>query len=111
VGADTVVVCATSKVGEVQLFAFERDLPPNSIVKVSPSEYSEFKKETIFNCNSPRVYTRAFLEELITDKKMLKATLPVIPEPILKRLQTGVCISPMVESNVQKLVEDSISEM
>lgn len=108
--AETVVVCATSKVGKVQLFAFERNLPPNSIVKVSPGEYSEFKEETIFNCNSPRVYTRVFLEELIAGKKMLKATLPVIPDSILNRLQTGICISPMVESNIQKLVENSISE-
>ena len=103
-GIDTVLICATTKIGETQLFVVKRRLPAETVVRVRPEEYTEFSKETIFNCNHPFVYSRSFLEKLIEDKRMVKAALPIISNEILTKLKNGVLASTIVEVEIQKLI-------
>ena len=86
------------------MFAYTRNLPGETVVRVSPSDYNTLTKETIFNCNSPRVYPKSYLVQLIIDKNMIKATLPKMPEEIVARLQRGVLASPMVETSTKNLI-------
>lgn len=102
------LACASSKIGEIQMFAVKRNLPGNTVVRVGPSEYSPFTRDTIFNCNNPWVYPRAFLEQLIIDKNMTSATLPTMPDEIVAKLQEGVISSPLVETVKKNLIRKGL---
>jgi hypothetical protein len=97
-----VVVNATSKVSRWESYAKRRNLPPETIVKVTTQQCPFLHKESVFNCNLAESYTPQRLLELCdsgTFKHKGEVTIDV-----LNKLIEGVLASPLVKKELKKLI-------
>ena len=90
----------SSRIAKVQ--ERRRGLPPESLVVVDPSEYPDFTKPTIIDCNQVFELSR---EELV--QKFKAKTLRYhrdLPQAVLEKIWRGVRASPRVDDNQKKLI-------
>lgn len=79
-----------------------RALPPETLVEIAPSEYTEFKLPSIVDCN--RIFRKS-LAELVADWKAGNVRpKDDLPAPLLARIQTGIKLSPQVEDEAKALI-------
>lgn len=91
------LVCASTR--KFKVVARSTDLPPQTLVRVEPSQYSGFIYSSIFDCNS--VYTDS-LENLIQRLKNKQLELkPEIDMQIVEQLRQGVLDSPKITGRVK----------
>jgi hypothetical protein len=97
-----IVVNATSKVSKREAYITSRNLPTETLVKVTRAECSFLKIDSAFDCNYPGEYTP---QELIdccnTSVFEYKGD---VSDAILKKLQKGLLASPLVKKESKKLV-------
>ncbi len=99
------LVCAFS--GKFKVFQRRANLPPQTLIQVTPSQYSGFIYPSIFDCND--VYTEN-LENLI--RRLGNAQLKLKPEldmQIVEQLRKGVLASPLIEGWKQTQLRTSQS--
>lgn len=92
---------ASSKIETVR--ERRRNLPLETLVEIAPAEYDEFRVPSIVDCN--RVF-RKTLAELVEDQQrgLLKPKKDV-PTDVLKRIQAGIKLSPLVEEEAKALIK------
>lgn len=99
------LVCASTS--KFKVFQRRATLPPQTLISVTPSQYSGFTHPSIFDCNA--VYTDN-LENLI--QRLGNRQLALKPEldmQIVEQLRTGVLASPLVEGWKQTQLRTSQS--
>lgn len=84
-------------------------LPPESLVVIDQSDYSDFSKPTIIDCN--QVFELS-MEELIQkfNAKELRHHLD-LPEEVLKKVWTGVRRSPRVDEIHKRLLPSDTANL
>jgi hypothetical protein len=99
--APLLFVCATSQI-ETHKTAYAGE-PAATLVVVTPQEYADFKRETLFNCN--RVFAKSFndLVRLVQQEGRIKSR-DHVGVKILKRLFDGVNASRLVPENIKRQI-------
>jgi len=100
-----IFVCASSQVGKRKRIAHFLKFPDRTLVTVLPSEYPQFSKETIIDCN--RVFEKT-IQSLIkkeTEGK-LKSCKDLMPREIVGKLISGVLASDQISESVRKILLD-----
>ncbi len=96
------MVCSTSKLDKVRLQNINNKLD-ETLIEVSPSEYSEFSTISIFDCNSVFLKTVSELVSKLSDGKLkLKSK---IPDNILEKLRTVVKASPVIPGAQKRILD------
>jgi len=97
-----ILVCASSQVDKIK--KNRKNLPIETLVEVSHSEYADFVLPTIFDCNT--VYEKT-ISEII--KKLQEGKLGAYNDDmdleIVKKLKIGVLISPLVRRELKKVLK------
>ena len=90
----------TSKVEERK--QSRSNLPQETLVELSPSEYCELTKNSIVDCNS---YKKININELVTKMKSRQIEHKKdLPREIVDRIVAGIHASPMIEPEIKRLV-------
>ena len=100
--SDTVVilVCASSKIDKVKVrrVAF----PSNTLVEISPTQYCDFKVDSIIDCNYVLEKNIEQLVEKLSDGKLaLKSEMDI---EIIDQLREGVLHSSVIEKRIKILL-------
>lgn len=93
---------SSSRVEKVVRRTQRRELPDETVVRISTSEYSEFSKESCIDCNT--LFSRSLTELSELRKQggvVSKADLPV---DVLERIIEGVLASPLVSETDKALI-------
>jgi hypothetical protein len=75
-------------------------LPPETLVLISPSEYSELRVESAIDCNNPR---KMSIEELDTVCAYSRKCID-IPAEICTKILEGIMKSPMVDVSTKEML-------
>jgi hypothetical protein len=98
-----IFVLGSSRVGKRKRIAKSLRFSGKTIVVVSPSEYSIFKKRTVIDCNN--VFEKSI--QSLVDKHQngkLKICGQVMPKEIMDKLINGVIASNLVSEKVRKMI-------
>jgi hypothetical protein len=79
--------------------ARRKTCPPNTLVELGPSDYKEFTRPTIVDCNEVYVKTIDQIIRTLEDGKLL--IMPEINQDIINKFVAGVLNSPLVEKRIQ----------
>lgn len=93
-------VVASSKVENVRRRRAAQ--PPETLVEINPTDYTEFTKPSIVDCNA---VFRMSLQELV-DRWSRNELAPKndLPQSLLARIREGVKLSPLVEEEAKDLI-------
>jgi len=97
--SDSIVLAAvcTSNIERIRRFSH-----PETIVEITPEEYSEFDKLTSVDCNDPKLMP---LEELVERHKTGEVKIcKRIPAEILEKIIKSIKASPRVEERKKDLI-------
>ena len=95
-----VLAVASSKVAGVRNRS--RNLPPETLVDISPTDYTDFTLQTIVDCNH---WFRVTRQELLTKLEAgLASAKQQLSPAILTRLRQGVLASPLIEEEIKDLL-------
>lgn len=94
------LACGTSRIEKAH--SLRKNLPPQTVVLITPEECPIFPKTTAFDCNSLITKTKSQMYAKKASQTILyKGTLP---EHLLKKLMSGVQESPLIENKLKKLL-------
>lgn len=91
----------TSKVENQRRRIIRRQLPAETLVEITPVEYSELTKESCVNCN--QVFTKPLAEIIQLFPYMTKKPND-LPKDLLRKILEGVEASPLVSETEKKLI-------
>lgn len=97
-----ILVNATTKIEERK--QMQKNMPPETLIEVSPTECCELTRDSIFDCNS---VTEKSLDSLIAklEENKLGICREIMPTEILEKLRNGVIKSPVVNRSHKKLIQ------
>ncbi len=94
------LICASSKIANVK--SQWRNCPDETVVVISPHQYSGFKSISILNCNHVLEQSIDQLVERLTNEQLkLK---PEMSIELVEQLRQGVIISPTVSGRIKGLL-------
>ena len=85
-----------------------RNLPSETLVEVSPQDYSELTKDSIVDCNSPKYIQIEQLAEKMRCKELRHHS--DLPEELSAQILQGILASPMVEEKIKKILREETSD-
>jgi hypothetical protein len=91
---------ASSKVESVR--QRRRQLPPETLVEITPADYREFKLPSIVDCN--RVFRKSLAELVVDWNAGNIEPKDDLPTSLLARIQAGMKLSPQVENEAKALI-------
>lgn len=97
-----IMVCSSSQIQKVIQRCKYLHLPESTLVEINKDEYSDFKVDSIINCNN---VTQKAIQQLIN--KLVQGKLEVkwyVSEELLEKLRNAVICSPLVENELKKLL-------
>ena len=98
-----VLVCASSQIEKVKRRR-QRTCPANTLVELSPSEYSAFTKPCIIDCNTVHEHT---IENLVSMRgKYDLKTKPEMAAAIVETLRQAVVASPLVTGKIKSMLQE-----
>ena len=95
-----ILIVASSQIEKVK--RRRKHLPGSTLVEITPSDYSEFSKESIIDCN----YCFRFSKQELLNKlqqRVAHEKVP-IPEPLIEQLRTGILESPLIENEIKEII-------
>ena len=98
-----ILVCASSQVEKRRQMAQILGFSPETLVVISPSEYTLFTKETVIDCNRAFERTAQSLIDKLEQGK-LKVCTELMPKDIVRRLVCGILASTQIAEDVQKML-------
>lgn len=101
---DTIIflVCASSQINKV--VNRRKTCPKSTLVKITPTQYPDFKVMSIVDCNN--VFERTvdqLIEKLASNKLRLKTDMDV---DLIHQLRRGVIDSPLIEKRIKCHLKD-----
>ena len=100
-----ILVCASSQVEKRQQIAQKLGFSNETLVVVSPSDYSLFIKDTIIDCNNAFEKTAQSLIDKLEEGKLGVCT-ELMPTEIVQKLIKGVIMSTQIAENIQKMLKN-----
>lgn len=97
-----ILVTSTTQINKRKEFVQRAGISEQTIVVVSPSEYSVFTSESAFNCNDVIEVNMGDLIRKIEDNGSMNY--PKIPDNILAKLIIGINESPRIATVIKKLL-------
>ena len=99
---DTVLLLAVASSQVDKIRERRKNLPPETLVEVSPGDYVGFTKPTLVDCNQVFELDRA---ELVSryEAKSIRSH-PDLPGEILDRVREGILASPRVDEAYKELI-------
>jgi len=97
-----ILVCASSQVEKRKEIAKRLGFSPETLVVISPSDFSLFKKQTIIDCNRALEKTSQSLIEKLEQGK-LKICTELVPSSIVEKLIKGVLAARKYQKKSSKL--------
>lgn len=95
-----VLVCSSSQIAKVR--ARNINNPPETLVEITPAEYSDFTKVSIVDCNT--VFLRT-VNDLIKKYELNQLKLKSqIPQDIFEKLKSGVLASNMIPESQKRIL-------
>lgn len=94
------LVCSSHQISKVKWRNINN--PPSTLVEISPSEYDDFTKQSIIDCNS--VFARSIQQlrkKLESGQLKLKS---VMPTHLLEKLRKGALDSPKVAESLKRII-------
>jgi hypothetical protein len=99
---DQVLLLAVSSSKVESVRQRRRQLPPATLVEISPADYREFTRLSIVDCN--RVFRKS-LAELVADWEAGNLQpKDDLPASLLAQIQAGIKLSPQVEDEAKALI-------
>lgn len=95
------LVCCSSKIDNRK--KLRATCPPETLVVISPYQYSVLTSQTVIDCNRVFEYSISEIAHMFLKKKLQER--PVMDLRLVKKLREGVMLSPMVEKRIQKLLQ------
>lgn len=95
-----VLAVASSKITGVR--TRRQDLPANTLVEITPAEYTDFTLNSIVDCNDVFRKTRQELLQKLQGSLAWEKT--PMPADILVKLRQGVLASPLIEDSIKALL-------
>ena len=77
-------------------------LPQETLVEISPEEYSELTKETIIDCNNCFIRPLSEIDEKLKNKEIRNHD--DLPEQILEKIIAGLHASPMIAEDIKEML-------
>lgn len=98
-----ILVISTSQVEKRRQVAHRLGFPEETLVVVSPTEYTHFTKETAINCNNVfEKPVQSLVEKLESGR--LRICTELMSDEIVQRIIAGVLVSTQVSINVQDIL-------
>jgi bifunctional DNA-binding transcriptional regulator/antitoxin component of YhaV-PrlF toxin-antitoxin module len=97
-----VLVCASSQIEKIK--KNRKNLPSETLVEVSHSDYTDFVLPTIFDCNTVYEKTISQIVKKLVNKK-LGAYNEDMGSEIVARLRNAVLASPLVRRGIKELLK------
>lgn len=94
-----ILVCSSSQVKSTLLTCGMRS---HTLVQISPSEYQDFSRDSIVNCNSIFERSIGILQQKNDNGKLWEKS--VLPAAILKKLQDAVESSDVVDGELKDYI-------
>jgi len=92
------LVCASSQIDSRR--RLRKDYPNKTLVEITPSQYTEFSKRSIIDCN---VVFEESVDEIASKLSQRKLEIkPVMGLRLVKMLRQGAILSPLVENYIKK---------
>lgn len=99
-----ILACATSQTERRKEIAQKLKFPKETLVEVSPSEFSFFNKNTLFDCNCViEKSTQSLIDKLCNN--CLEICNKDMPDYIVKDIIKGVLLSSQVPEGSKKIME------
>lgn len=90
-----ILACANSNIEKYK--RARRNCPETTLVEISPSEYPDFTKNSIIDCN--RVIEKS-IEQIISSKRFsIKREMDAL---LVEKIRRGIIDSPVVEKRIKK---------
>jgi len=96
-----ILVCASSQVDKIK--KNRKNLPPETLVEVSHSDYTDFVLPTIFDCNTVYEKTIGYIIKKLQEGKLGAYNLDMDLK-IVEKLKIGVVASPLVRRELKKVL-------
>ncbi len=96
------LVSASSKIENVE--RIRRNFPSETLVIISPAQYTVFKYETIIDCNT--IFEKPIdhlVDKLTQGELQLKDEMD---QRLVGKLREGVIASPLIEEYIKELIKD-----
>ena len=97
-----ILVTSTTQVAKRKEFVQRAGISEQTIVSVSPKEYSIFTTESAFNCNDVIEVGMSDLIQKVEDDGSMNY--PKLPDSILAKLIVGINKSPRISPAIKKLL-------
>ena len=95
-----ILVCASSQIDKVR--ARRVACPPDTLVEIKPEQYSDFRVNSIIDCNYVLEKSiEQLVEKLIDRKLVLKGEMEM---KIVEQLREGVLNSSLIENRLKELI-------
>lgn len=101
-----IFVGATSQVANAK--QLRQSEPPETLIVVQPTEYRDFTRETLFDCNDFIERTFAELLRLVQNERRVKLR-DHIGDAVLRKLVKGVLASRLIPPRIKKEVDPDYS--
>jgi hypothetical protein len=101
-----ILVCASSQVEKRKQIAKKLNFPADTLVIISPAEYSLFTKETVVDCNTAFDRNVQSLIDKLEQGK-LKICTELMSEDIVDKLVKGVIASTQIAENIKIALSDT----
>lgn len=98
-----ILVCASSQVEKRKQIIQRLGFAQETLVFVSPSEYSIFTKDTVIDCNRVFEKTAQTLIEKL-EQNELKVCAEIMPDTILRKLAKGISASTQVSEKIKRML-------
>jgi hypothetical protein len=95
-----IMAVGSSQIDKVQ--ARRKNLPPETLVIVDPSEYPDFSKPTVIDCNQVFELSREELVQKFKTKELRHHQ--DLPKSVLKKIWLGVHRSPRVDETYKLML-------
>lgn len=94
------MVCSSHQISKVKWRNINN--PPSTLVEISPTEYNDFSKQSIVNCNTVFANSiQQLIKKLESGQLKLKS---VLPNHLLEKLRQGVLDSPNVAEALKRII-------
>lgn len=95
-----ILVWASSRISIVR--QRRKTYPPTTLVEITPGQYSDFKGNSIVDCNKYREKSiNELVEKLSSGKLKLKTEMP---SSLIEQLRQGVLDSPSIPGRIRKML-------
>lgn len=98
-----ILVVASSQIEKRVNFVKRNNFPSETLVFITPDEFSVFKKNTVIDCNNVFQKTNEILVKKL-ESENLRIHTEVLPETIILKLLKGVQSSHMVSDEVKDIL-------